>query len=87
MNRLSSIALEESGAVVNTAIMMAVAEGTVKNHDSNMLKYNGRHNNAGKKLGQEPPASVIGYVKRRSSTKAKVSVPNFQAYKARSVCL
>ena len=33
----------ESGAVVNTAITMACADGIVRNTDSNMLAVNGGH--------------------------------------------
>ena len=35
--------LRESGAVINTAIVMAVSEGIVKSHDCNLLKVNGGH--------------------------------------------
>ena len=35
--------IREAGAVVNSAITIAVAEGIVKSHDSNMLECNGGH--------------------------------------------
>ena len=72
--------LREAGAVINSAIVMAVAEGIVKNHDSNLLKCNGGHilltKNWAKSLLHR-----LGYVKRPASSKAKVSVPEFEAHK------
>ena len=35
--------LHENGAVVNSRIMIAGAEGTARSHDSNLLQENGRH--------------------------------------------
>lgn len=35
--------LRENGGVVNSAIVMAGAEGIVKSYDSNLLKENGGH--------------------------------------------
>ncbi len=63
---------------------MAVAEGIVKNHDSNMLVCNGGHisltKNWAKSLLQR-----MGYVKRQASSKAKVTVSDFEAYKSQFV--
>ncbi len=67
--------LRESGGVVNSAIVMA--EGIVS-HNSNLLQENGggrAHCTCAKSF-----LSRIGYVKRRTSTKAKVSVAEFDAY-------
>ena len=35
--------LRERGAVVNTAIVLGVAQGIVRNHNSNLLACNGGH--------------------------------------------
>ena len=70
----------ESGAVVNTAITMACAEGIVRSADSNMLAVNGGHilitKDWAKSLLQR-----MGFVKRRASTKAKITVEDFQERK------
>ena len=58
--------LREKGAAVNTAIVVGIAQGIVKNHNGNLLACNGGH------------LSRMGYVKRRGSTAAKVTVENFQ---------
>ena len=60
--------LREAGAVINTSITMATAEG-----DSNLLQCNGCHIICGKHYLQR-----MGYVKRRASTTAKVSVSDFE---------
>ena len=70
----------ECGAVVNTAITMACAEGIVRSADSNMLAVNGGHilitKDWAKSLLQR-----MGFVKRRASTKAKVTIEDFQERK------
>ena len=75
------IALRERGGVVNTAIVLACAEGIIKNYDSNILAANGGHlvltRNWGKSI-----LSRMGFVKRRVSTTAKISVANFEEVKA-----
>ena len=75
------IALRERGVVVNTAIVLACAEGIVKNYDSNILAANGGHlvltSNWGKSVLRQ-----MGFVKRRVSTTAKISVANFGEIKA-----
>lgn len=75
------IALRKSAGVVNTAIVLACAEGIVKSHDSNMLTANGGHlvltKNWGKSILRR-----MGFVKRRASTAAKISVANFEEVKA-----
>lgn len=60
---------------------MAVAEGIIKNHDSNLLACNGGHISL-TKYWAKSLLNRLGYVKRRSSTKAKVCVADFQKYKA-----
>lgn len=44
--------LRKAGAVINTAIVLACAEGVVKSEDSNLLACNGGHS-ANQRLGKE----------------------------------
>ena len=62
-------ALRANGAVVNTAIAIACAEGIVRSKDSNLLSCNGGHISLSKHWGKHL-LSRMGYVKRRASTKA-----------------
>ncbi len=62
----------------DSAIVMAAAEGIVKSHNSNLLQENEGHI-ACTKSWAKSFLSRIGYVKRRASTKAKVSVAEFDA--------
>ena len=73
-------AWRDNGAVVNTAIAVACAEGIIKNHDSNLLACNGGYVSLTKYWGKHL-LSRMGYVKRRSSTKAKVIIQNFEEVK------
>ena len=73
--------LRENGAVINTQIVMAVAEGIVKSHDSNLLRVNGGHIACGKSWAKSL-LSRLGYVKRRASTKMKVLPSDFEACKS-----
>ena len=68
-------------AVVNTAIAIACAEGIVSSKDSNLLSCNGGHISLSKHWGKYL-LSHMGYVKRRASTKAKVTVQDFEEVKA-----
>ena len=74
----------ESGAVVNTAIAMGCAEGIVRSADSNMLAVNRGHILITKDWAKNL-LSRMGFVKRRASTKAKVSVEDFQEKKEQFV--
>lgn len=76
--------LREAGAVINTAIVMAAAEGIVKNSDSNLLQCNGGHITITKSWTKSF-LNHMGYVKRRASTKAKVAPADFEAYKEQFV--
>ena len=67
------ISLRENGAVVNTAIALACAEGIVKSKDSNLLASNGGHIVLTKYWGKGL-LTRMGLVKRKASTKAKVEV-------------
>ncbi len=76
--------LRENGAVINTAIVMAVAEEIVKSNDSNLLKINGGHIVCNKNWAKSF-LSRLGYVKRRASTKMKVTPLDFEAFKSQFV--
>ena len=73
-------ALRENGAVVNTAIAIACAEGIIRNKDSNLLAANGGHIALTKSWSRHL-LERMGYVKRRASTKAKVDIADFEAVK------
>ena len=74
-------ALRDNGAVVNTAITIACARGVVKSFDSNLLECNGGHIHLTKHWAKYL-MERMGFVKRRASTKAKVSLVKFERYKA-----
>lgn len=76
--------LRQNGAVVNTAITMACAEGVVKSYDRNLLECNGGHISLTKHWAKYL-MERMGFVKRRASTKAKVSVSDFDQLKAQFV--
>ena len=76
--------LRENGGVVNSRIVMASAEGIVKSHDSNLLQENGGHIVLSKSWARSV-LGRMGYVKRRASTKAKVTAADFDALKAQFV--
>ena len=67
--------------MVNSAIVMAAAEGTIKSQDNNLLKQNGGYIVCNK-LWAKSLLGRIGFVKKRPSTKAKVIAFDFDAYKA-----
>ena len=72
--------LREQGSAVNSAIAIATAEGVVRNVDANLLACNG-----GGIILSKPWARGLlgrmGMVKRRASSKAKISIENFEAVK------
>ena len=74
-------ALRANGAVINSAIVIACAEGIVENHDSNMLHSNGGHVKFTKYWAQDF-LNRIGYVKKRVSTKTMVHPSDFEAKRA-----
>ena len=65
--------LRERGAVVNTSIVVGCAEGIVRNTDSNLLASNGGHILITKYWAKRLLVRM-GFVKRKASTKAKVSL-------------
>ena len=77
-------ALRSNGAVVNTAIAIACAEGIIKNFDSNLLECNGGHIRLTKSWAKCLMLRM-GFVKRRASTKAKVSVADFEQFKTQFI--
>jgi len=72
--------LRSKGAVVNTAIALACAEGVVMHHDSNLLATNGGHITISKDWAKSLLCRM-GYVKRRVSTSAKVPPQDFDKRK------
>ena len=75
------LALRENGAVINSAIVKACALGVVKKHDANLLKCNGGHIEF-TKFWAVSFLARLNFVKRKSSTKAKVSIADFEEKKA-----
>ena len=68
--------LRERGAVVNSAIVIAAAEGIVMNKDPNLLACNGGGINL-TKYWAKSLLRRMGMVKRRVSSKSKVNVEEF----------
>ena len=73
--------VREKGGVVNTAITIACAEGIIINHDSNLLTCNGGPISLTKDWGKYL-LQRMGLVKRKATTKAKVTVEHFENVKA-----
>ena len=74
------IALRTNGAVVNTAITIACAHGIVISQVANLLSTNGGHINLSKHWTKSF-LQRIGFVKRKGTTKAKITVENFDSIK------
>ena len=72
--------LRDKGGVINTAIVMACAEGVITNHDSNLLASNGGYITITKDWAKSL-LSRMGFVKRHASTSAKVSPQSFDKLK------
>ena len=68
--------LRATGAAVNTAIVIASAEGILLSKDANILKRITLTKNWAKSL-----LARMGMVKRRVSSKAKVDIEKFEALK------
>ena len=73
--------LQDHGAVVNTAIAISCAKGIVKNKDSYLLASNSGHIVLSKYWGKNL-LKRMGFIKWRASTKAKVTIENFEEVKA-----
>ena len=74
------MALHDNCAVINTIITIACAQGVVKNLDSKLLADNGGHINL-TKFWAKNLMQRMGLVKRRASTKAKMSPKEFAELK------
>ena len=72
--------LREQGSAVNSAIAIATAEGVVRSVDANLLACNGGGINLTKPWARGL-LGRMGMVKRRASSKAKVSVEDFEVKK------
>ena len=71
-------AVREGGGVINTAITMAAAAAIVKKQDRNLLAENGGHIRITKTWAKSF-LQRIGYVKRRGSSTAKMTITDFEA--------
>ena len=72
--------LRRVGGVINLAIVEGAALGIVKEYDSNLLQCNGGHIVIGKSWSKSF-LNRMGCVKRRATTKSKVTPANFEGYK------
>ena len=75
------LALRYKGGVINLAIVQASAIGIVMKSDMRLLKCNGGHIDITKHWAQSF-LDHLGFVKRRASSKAKVTVEKFEEMKA-----
>ena len=73
--------LRSSGGVINTAIMLAAVKGIVLATDANLLAENGGNINL-KRDWAKRLLQRMGFVKRRASTKYKVTPAQFSVLKA-----
>ena len=74
--------LRERGTAVNTAVVMASAEGIVKSKDANLLKGNGGFGGIEITKGwAQSLLSRMGMVKRKACSKNKVSPEHFDSVK------
>ena len=72
--------LREGKSIINSAIVMSAAMGIVKSHNSDLLEVNGGHIRLSKEWSKSF-LSRMGFVKRKATTKASVSEPDFKALK------
>ena len=68
--------LRSTGAVVNTSVIIATAKGILMYKDANLLSGMNLAKGWAKYL-----LSRMGYVKRRATSKAKVTIKNFDELK------
>jgi len=76
--------LRANGVVINTAIVMATAEGIVCSKDSNLLAQNGGPILISKYWAKSL-MTRMNFVKRKATTKVKISNVNFEECKAQFV--
>ena len=74
------ISLREVGGIVNTSIAIAAATGIIRRHDSKLLAGNGGHITLTKHWAQYL-LQRMGYVKRKATSKAKITVENLASIK------
>ena len=67
--------MRANGCPINTAIVIATGQGIVKDYDSNLLSENGGRLSLTKDWAKNL-LKRMNYVKRRSSSTAKVSLDN-----------
>ena len=72
--------LREAGGVINSAIVEGAALGIIKEYNSNLLQCNGGHIVIGKSWSKSF-LNRMGYVKRRATTRSKVTPADFEGYK------
>ena len=75
------LCLREKGAVISTDIVISCAQGIIKNEDCRLLSCNGGPIKLTKSWGKNL-LNRMGFVKRRASTSAKVSLSNLNDLKA-----
>ena len=76
--------LRANGCPINTAIVIATGQGIVKDCDSNLLSENGGHISLTKDWAKYL-LKRMNFVKRCSSSTAKVSVDNFILLKSQFI--
>ena len=72
--------LRSNGAVINTAIVLATADGIIRNHDSSLLAKN-RGSITLTKHWASSIMTRMKFVKRRGNSKAKITVSDFDVLK------
>ena len=72
--------LRELKTVVNSTIVLSIAEVIVKSHDSSLLACNGGHIQCTKQWAKHF-LTRLGYMKRKATTKASLSDVDFEAQK------
>ena len=73
-------AMRSRGAVINTSVVVAVANGVVASEGDYLLACNGGHIEITRYRAKDL-LGRMGFVKRRGTTKAKVTVEDFDAVK------
>ena len=74
-------AIREGGGVINTAIVIAAATGMLQKRDPASLASNGGHITLKKSWAKYFLRTRMNYVKRKSTTKAGITVSNFDKIK------
>ena len=73
--------IRSSGGIVNTSIAIGVITGVIHDLDNNLLLENGFHINVNKKVARRL-LTRMNFVKRRGTTKNKITVENFKVLEA-----